>query len=419
MSLKDYLTPTPAASDSLETWEDVLSKKYRIDTEDKLKKAHLVVDKHDQDNMSLEFKCLFIEIVRQTCLKKEDKLAQRIFKKPSIAHVLTETWISTSIAHIEVKEFTTNLKDNLHVVLLKTVMQFMVDCYVIKSPKMIATLKEKQNMDWEKTVKGVLRVATAKRINGLVSTAIKARDHIQRIMDTTAPPSTATKATSPLKASEAPEAPKADDAQAKELKKERDRQMRMEKRKADVAKLYSTTAPLSASAATTLAVSRLAVPTLDRKAAPFGGAAVPFADPGDWGTPDSDESRRFTIGEFLEKFAGIKQACPEDAWGGLQDQQERQPFETTKDPLLEGVWSTTSTENVNKKRPTGKNEKSVGSYGPSRGQSPANDVDAAKALAKALIPPDLGTKIAVPSVPPKHSDSSIGGYVVQRLSLSL
>jgi hypothetical protein len=344
MRLKDYLTPTPAASDSLETWEDVLSKNYRIDTEDKLKIAHLVVESQDQGNVSLEFKCLFIEVVRQTCLKKEERLAQRLFKnsgkKPSIAHVLTETWIGPSMAHIEMKEFTTNVKENLHVVLLKTVMQFLVDCYVIKTAKMITNLKEKQNMDWEKTVNGVLRVATTKHIDGLVSTARKALDRIQRIMHPTAAPSTATKVTAPL------------------------------------------------------------------------------AKPGDWGTPDLDEPRGFKIGGFLEKFAGIKQTYPEDTWGGLQGQQERQPFEPIKDPLVEGVWSKTSTESVNKKRPNGKNERSVGSYGPTRGQPSAYDADDAQAQANALIPPDLGTKIAAP-VPPKHSDSSIGGYVVQRLSLSL
>jgi hypothetical protein len=288
MKLEKYLTPTPAESDSLETWENVLSQKYRIDTEDKLKQAILVVEKQDQDNVSLEFKCLFVEVVRQTCLKKEDKLAQRLFKKPSIAYVLTETWIGPSMAHIEMKESTTNVKLNLHVVLLKTVMRFMVDCYVIKSPKILTTMKEKQNMDWEKAVKDVLRVATAQRIDGLVSSASRTREHIHSIMNPTSVSPKATKPTAPL------------------------------------------------------------------------------ADPADSGTPDLDEPKGFKIGEFLEKFASIPQARPQDKWGGLQVQRERQAWEPTSDPLVEGVWSKTSTENFNKKRPNGKNESSVSSYGPHR-----------------------------------------------------
>ena len=165
--------------DDYESWQDVESKKFFIGNFDWF---DYKVTKETEP--SLELKCLVVEAARQTCHYKEEKkmVAKRIFKnsrnmRHSIAHTATFTWLSAAMRQLKTAAVTNKIScDNTHVLLIKRVMLFMADCYVINKIKKLDILKELQGNDWAESVRDVLKLAEEQQWTELTTAARAAQE---------------------------------------------------------------------------------------------------------------------------------------------------------------------------------------------------------------------------------------------------
>lgn len=232
---------------------------------------------NDQE-FSLEFKCLVLEAGRQTFLLKDEKKARSLFgTKPNLGQIASGTWLTETLAQLKQSK-EQPASDQMQVVLLKCAMQFMFDCSVINNAKKLSVLKSKQDLDWESSTKKVLDLALSKRINSLVAAATRTRDHLNRI-NGSAPAPAASEPAAPAPSVSAPGS--VTNLSAESKKKAREERMRKLKQQvrsaAGLAPGASVTAPTSAQP-TPQPTRPVPSAHLQRE------RQQPAGDPNDWGS---------------------------------------------------------------------------------------------------------------------------------------
>jgi len=170
--------------DTFESWEDVKLKQFSIKSVALMLYTIAVVTP-----LSLELKCLVVEAARQTCLFKftKKKAAKALFKTSeysttSFGRTVSSFWLQDSLSHLQQENVLgINEPKNLHVLLLERTLHFMADCYVINTARHLATLKDKQQTDWEQSTSQVMAFAQHHGLTDLTAAAHVAEHHFMRL----------------------------------------------------------------------------------------------------------------------------------------------------------------------------------------------------------------------------------------------
>jgi hypothetical protein len=259
---------------------ELASKKYKIESLEKLLDI-ISVNGTDDQEFSLEFKCLVLEAGRQTFLLKDATQARSLFKKgkPNLGQIASGTWLTETLAQLKQSK-AQPASGQMQVVLLKCAMQFIFDCFVIDNAKKLSVLKSKQDLDWETSTKKVLDLALSKRISSLVAAATRTRDHLNRInCSASAPAPAASEPAVPAPSVSAPGS--VADLSAESKKKAREERMRKLKQQGRNA---AGLVPGGSATAPTLAQPTPQPTRPGPSAHSQRGRQQPAGDPNDWGS---------------------------------------------------------------------------------------------------------------------------------------
>jgi hypothetical protein len=309
-----------------------------------MEKLRTIVLSDENQEFSLEFKCLVLEAGRQTFLLKDATQAQSIFKKgkdkakPHLGQIASGVWLTETLAQLKQSK-AQPASDQMQVVLLKCAMQFMFDCFVIDNAKKLSVLKSKQDLDWETSTKRVLDLANSKRINSLVAAATRTRDHLNRINGSSpAPAASEPGAGAPVPLVSAPGS--VADLSAESKKKAREERMRKLKQQgrnaAGLAPGASVTAPTSAKP-----TPQSTRPGPSAHLQP--GRQQPAGDPNDWGSDTAKLPGMIPLSQLESMLPNQGGPKPSRDWEADSNQRRdwrpsvdnrhgQQPFASVVDP---------------------------------------------------------------------------------------
>ena len=354
--MQSFLSPTPSVSDEHKTFEDLRSKKYRFDDEDKVMELRGILDDVELE-VSMEYKCLVVAAAQEAFLSKDAKVSKKLFFKGKglnqgkpIGQIVTGKWLSDSLSKLRRIPSTAEIQpENLHVILLDAIMNFIFDCFVIDTAKKLQTLKIKYDLDWEKSANDVFNFAESKQIDSLTTTSMRTRDYLKKVKSDD---SAAVAAAAAPSVQSAPDKSKEEEDRLKKQKsEERKRKMREQQLARFGGKPAASIVPASASLPSARANASSTLPA--PQGPPIPAPSVPTVteaagdiDPGrrsaatnDWGDREPKDGR-MKFQNFEAKFAGTSSE-PKEAW---DRENARELPSSIQEVAPNRTWSETDTE---------------------------------------------------------------------------
>jgi len=291
--LKDYLDPSlKFAESTISSWDKVESQIFT--NKMKLQKGGELVQHISEapaEDLSLEYKAVVSTAAVSACrVHKEandSKPVQLFFKSEDkgdkskhLAKFVSSDWVKESLQVLKASSASLVESRNMHVQILRNGMAFIESAFVIKSKKAIATLKEKQNIDWEVLVEKALKLGEEKGFAKLLEATNSTKNHLDLILG---------------------KAPKASEASAKAADKTNDQSVAREaslkdvndvKRESRMSKMRSKFQPVAVAAMPSAPAAPQVAPgaSIPRVSRPSASAPHSSSDP--WESADAPDATK-------------------------------------------------------------------------------------------------------------------------------